>query len=309
MEFSRQFFLDLIEVTRLKIQVASLSHAVLGALISLSSLSQLLDTSFFVYVVLTYVLISFSCHTNCLYDVDVDLRYKKYMGLAVKRLGEGFMKKLILFDVLLSVVLIIYLIFKGKYITGVLAIAGAILAWIYSAPPVRAKAKGTAGFLPVFIGLYSFPILGGWFLFRTDINPFLILFVLFYALMNEGITFVNTAEDHREDFDEGIRTISHRIGVKNLLILASFMTLTGAAGTSFLLAKKFMWLENPASLIFSLITFGMGTFISFKILKSSRSGDPELETKKIAPNMGKWFLATRYPLIFSALAGLIYTQV
>lgn len=300
----KQFFLDLIEVTRLKIQLASLPHAVLGALLAVNNFNELLHFPFLIYIILTYTLISLACHINCLYDVNVDLKYKKYMGEAVRRLGENFMKKLILFDCFIAFILILTLLFYGKIITSFLAIFGGILGWIYSAPPVRAKARGTWGFLPVFIGLYSLPLFGGWFLFRTQFNLEFLLFVIFYALMNEGITFVNTAEDYREDMEEGIRTIAHFLGIKNLLLLSSFLVIFGSAGTAILLWKKFQWFGNLFSFLFSLLTIISGIFISFKIFSSSFNKDIEKAAKSIAPSMGKWFMIVRYPLTFSAIAGI-----
>ncbi len=294
-------FKDFVQVSRFKIQLASLPHATLGVFMAVSKFEELVTPLTGAYVILTFLLITYSCHINCLYDVDVDLKYKRYLAEAVLRLGRPFMWKLIAADTLLAGLILLYIAFSGRWVTAILGAAGMVLAWIYSSPPLRVKARGAVSFIPVLVGLYSFPILGGWFLFRDDLTVEIVLFTLFYAMMNEGITFVNTAEDYREDLDEGITTLAHVIGIRNLLVLAAFLTVCGSTGATVLLLKHSYHMDRFVFAAVAVLSIFVSIAIGIRMLGGSLAPDPEKEAKLLGPKMGPWFMVVRYPLFLGAL--------
>jgi 4-hydroxybenzoate polyprenyltransferase len=255
-------------------------------------------------------MITFACNINCLYDIPVDNLYKKKLSNAAKNIGVKKIKTILFIEVLIIIILIIYLVYKQQIITSFLAIIGLILSIIYSASPLRLKAKGFLSPFAVIIGLYTLPILGGWFLIKNSINFYLILFVIGYAFMNEGFTLVNTCEDYAEDKKTGIKTWAHIIGIKNTLIIALIFSLFGFLSIIAIYLKisefnSFTTTKLILSYILIVLSVLTISYSSIEVLQSLKDKDLEKSSKKYAKKMPKWFMITRYPLMFLALVIII----
>ncbi len=297
----RKFLLSFLRISRANIQVASLPHALLGICLGISSFSFLFTLPVLIYIFLCFALITFACNINCLYDLEVDKKYKKYLANAVEFLGRDKIKIILVLESFLIFFLIFILSEMSYRITASIAVLGYILSIVYSAPPFRMKARGFLSPFPCIIGLYTLPLLGGWFLFNTTLPPYFLVFVISYALMNEGITLVNTCEDYSEDLKEGIKTWAHVFGLKNALRFAFVFTL---AGMGCIISLFFKVLVEGNT--FTLILISLASFTIFQtardIHKVSKARDLEKSAKKYAPNMPKWFMSTRYPLLITALS-------
>lgn len=297
----KEFILNFLTISRAKIQLASLPHATLGIVLGVSSLTNLLSWSVVTYILLVFSLITFACNLNCLCDIEVDGRHKKYMSNAAKSIGVRSIKIILV----LELILIFYLMYltREHIITVFLSLLGLFLAIAYSAKPFRIKARGILSPFPVLIGLYTLTILGGWFLVNDSFPLYLILFSIGYALMNEGITLVNTCEDYSEDKEEGIRTWAHIFGLKRTLIVAFIFTVMGfACIVSFIIKGIIFSITSSTLTMISIVTLFMTTK---QIYDVSKTDDYEKSAKESAPKMGKWFMITRYPLLLVSLSLLI----
>ncbi|MHA1893650.1 MAG: prenyltransferase [Candidatus Helarchaeota archaeon] len=293
---------DFLIISRGNIQIGTIPHGLLGLFLSITHFLQF-NLFYWLYFVLYMVSITFACNINCYFDVDVDKMYKKGLYEATMNIGKRNIKMIMLIELFIIIsILSMFLIF-GFYITSIFIIMGIILSILYSAKPFRIKAKGFWSPFPVLFGLYMFPVLGGYFISNNFMNFIpLLLFVIGYGFFNEGITLVNTCEDYAEDKEVGIRTWAHVFGLQATLKLAFIFTLLGTllANISLiiiLVTKNFFSIFYYITLIFIIFSILLSLKTSKDIFRVTKESDLELASKRNAPNMPKWFITTRYPLL------------
>jgi len=294
-------------ISRANIQIASLPTAVLGIILASRKWSDIFQIPVLLFILLFFVVLTFSCHINCLHDVEVDKKYKRYMSDAVQSLGISAVKKIMAVEIALACGLILLLCFVQREPIYVLGAIGILCAYIYSAPPLRVKKRGVLSPLPVMLGLYFLPIPAGGFVVTHHLTVLSLLFGFGYSLIMQGITFINTCEDYKEDESSGIQTLAHVLGIRRILLLAAFFVLVGGLGDILLLI---FWKlrDHHLSLSPTIVVLALGIFFLlsiFSIIKSlfftSRSQDPYRQSKQIAFQMPRWFLSTRYPLLLLSL--------
>lgn len=302
---------DFLVISRAGIQIASLPTALIGCALAARDRSELWDTGVLVYVLLFFVVLTFACNLNCLSDRDVDALHKKRMSEAVRSMGEKRIQAILAVEAVLAVALAALLAVLKK---DAIFCAGAVtlgLAFIYSAPPLRVKGRGWLSPLPVMLGLYALPPLGGWYLIRGRLNGAIIVFALGYAMLMEGLTIVNTCEDHPEDETAGVRTLAHALGIRRTLVLGAWLAGAGgicAIGLIAALAEDARGWPDPSGAIPLIVAGALAVFYGLSVISAvrvlrglARTEDPAEECKLRATLMPAWFLKTRYPLLFIAL--------
>lgn len=300
-------------ISRAKIQLGTPPHPLLGLILGATTLSQFFSSISLVYIVLYFLLITFACNINCLYDVKIDEKYKEHMSNAVKTLGKDKIKILLILEAVAILGLILFLLLRGYIITALLSLSGLVFGYVYSAEPVRVKGRGLLSPFPVLIGLYTLPVLGGWFIFQDTLTMYIVVFCIGYALLNEGITLVNTCEDYKEDMEEGIKTWAHIFKMKKTMRLAFiFTTLGGLLAIIGVILKPYYmgWTlystySSVLFIVFGIINTIVILRIGGDIYEAGSREDLESSCKTAAKNMPKWFISSRYPLLIMALLLLV----
>jgi len=296
---------DFLAISRAKIQLASLPTAALGIILTASRWSDVYSLKSLLFIVLFFTLLTYACNLNCLYDLDVDSKFKTYMSDAVRSFGIPRLIHLLRWELILTVILITALCFLEKTPLYTLGLFGMLCGFVYSAPPLRMKSRGLLSFTPVMFGLYFLPIPAGGFLISQRISLELILFALGYALLMQGITFINTCEDYEEDKESGIQTFVHRVGIRETLHLGTVWVVGGGLlCIGMLVAIKHARLSGPRTLVFIVLAALFGTvclWIVRTFYFTSRAQDPLTLCKSYSPRMRYWFMLTRYPLMAMAL--------
>lgn len=296
------FFRAFLTISRAKIQVATIPHALLGVFLASETLQDIKNQYVLLYVILYFILITMACNINCLYDKDIDARYKTTLSYAIKTLGDKKVKSIIVSEIILAIIFIYLLYLEGFIFSSIFSLFGLLIGFVYSAKPLRLKGRGIISPIPVFVGLYMFPLFGGWFLIKDSLEVNFITFVIGYALINESLTLINTCEDYSEDQKEGIKTWAHIFGLKNTLRVSLIMIFSGSicviAGLyKHLLSKIFAKQIIP---IIFIILFLFGIIISFRdIMDSLKANDLFVSTREYAKKLPFWFIIVRYPLLFS----------
>jgi len=294
-------------VSRANIQIASLPTASLGVALAAKNWSDIFNLPVLLYIILFFVILTYSCNINCLNDLEVDEKHKNYLSGAVKSIGIPKLKFLMAAELLIAGIIIISLCILKEGIIYLLAFLGILCGYVYSAPPLRIKKRGILSPLPVAFGLYLLPIIAGWFIVTNQLSAFIILFGIGYALTMQGIVFINTCEDYKEDKISRIRTFAHVLGIRKTLLLGSMFVLIGGITdlVLILIFKISLYDMKAISLISSLtlIIFFFGSIINIsrRLYNISISRNPAALSKREAFKMRKWFLTTRYPLLFICL--------
>jgi 4-hydroxybenzoate polyprenyltransferase len=295
-------------ISRANIQIASLPTAALGMILAARAWHDLCRLTVFLYVFIFFVILTFSCHLNCLSDLDVDKKYKTDLSGAVQAIGIPRLKIMLGLEagVALAAIIVLWLL-KGEAIY-LLAVFGLAIGYAYSAPPLRIKKRGVLSPLPVMFGLYLLPILAGYYLMIERLSLFIFLFGIGYAMVMEGITVINTCEDYYEDETAGIRTLAHVAGIRNALFAGAALVFGGGAIG---LGSFFIWkivrrnlepITTVTVLILSLLYLASFVHISRRLYLVSKSVDPAMTSKIYAKKMPLWFLMTRYLLLLMASA-------
>ena len=96
-------------VSRANIQIASLPTAALGVALAAKNWSDILNLPVLLYIVLFFVILTYSCNINCLNDLEVDEKHKNYLSHAVKSIGIPKLKSLMAAELLIAGIIIISL--------------------------------------------------------------------------------------------------------------------------------------------------------------------------------------------------------
>lgn len=298
-------------VSRANIQIASLPTASLGIVLASKSWADMINLPAILYIVLFFTILTYSCNINCLNDIEVDEISKKNLSKAVKEIGAPNLKKVMSIEILIaSLIILLLCILKRDFIYS-LGVVGLVCGYVYSAPPLRIKKRGLFSPLPVMFGLYFLPIIAGWFIITNQLSVYIIIFALGYALIMEGITFINTCEDFEEDANLEIQTLAHVLGIRKTLILGSIFISTGGFIDIILIYNRIN-LRNLRLIILMFILmmsiFFIMTIVSIakRLYTISKSSDPIIQSKIHAPKMPMWFISTRYPLLGIAIL-IVYT--
>lgn len=294
-------------VSRANIQIASLPTAALGVTLAARNWTDIFNLSVLLYIILFFVILTYSCNINSLNDLEVDEKHKYYLSNAVKSIGIPKLRILMTAELIIAGIIIISLCVLKKEIIYLLAFLGIICGYVYSAPPLRIKKRGILSPLPVTFGLYFFPLIAGCFIAIDQISAFIVFFGMGYALIMQGITFINTCEDYKEDRISGIRTFAHVLGMRRTLLLGSILVFIGGVTDLILLLFFKINLHSiktiPSVLALMLIIFFLGSIINISknLYLIGISKDPFALSKKEAVKMRIWFLKTRYPLLLISL--------
>jgi 4-hydroxybenzoate polyprenyltransferase len=297
--------------SRANIQVASLPTASLGVLLAAKNQAEIIDLAVILYIIIFFTILTYSCQINCLNDLEVDAKYKKYLSNAVRSLGIPTLKTIMTIELLIGGIIIFLLCFLKKNIIYSLAFLGVISGYVYSAPPLRVKKRGILSPLPVMFGLYFLPIIAGWFIVNEKLSVFIFLFGMGYALIMQGITFINTCEDFEEDKISGIRSFAHVAGVGKTLLLGSIFVFVGGFVELSLISTKIK--IDALGFVPSIAVLILGAFFVVSIIYIARNlyligkSDKALVLcKRYAVKMPLWFLITRYPLFFIGLLLVLF---
>jgi 4-hydroxybenzoate polyprenyltransferase len=292
---------DFLIISRAPLLIGSLANPLIGTALGAGTIAAFLSAPVLAYFALYYVLIIFACNINCLFDIEVDSRHKSFMSRAAQSFGTRNLKLLLGFELLAILWLVSWLFSEGYLLTAIISLLGFVFGLIYSAEPPRIKKRGFWSPFPVLIGLYTLPLLGGWFLFQNTLPPYFLLFVAGYALINEGITLVNTVEDHSEDEQEGISTWSHIFGMRNTLALAFIFSALGFGTVISLFSLPSISLITAGLLALSTLAIFI---VVRQVAAAGRADDLEKSAKLHARKMPKWFVMVRYPLLITAISML-----
>jgi len=294
-------------MSRANIQIASLPTAAIGVILAAQNWKDIADISVLLYVLLFFLILTYACNINCISDVEVDQKFKRYMSEAVRAFKPKTLKRVIFVEIILILLLASLLCIIKQDVIFSVSLFGLLCGYAYSTPPLRIKKRGVFSPFPVMIGLYFFPLVFGWFIVAEDISIFILLFALGYALIMQGITFLNTCEDFTEDKSSDITTLAHILGLNKILKLASLAVASGGILVMATLSLN-RWerlFNNPVLLpiiaVGLLFLAGTLIYISRTLYILSQSDQAELECKKHSGKMRRWFLSIRYPLFVIAL--------
>lgn len=208
---------------------AELPILLIPALLTAGHWRELLSLPFLAGVAVFFLMFNVGDMVNCWLDRDADLHRKTHLAEAVTLLGPRSLSLQIAGSVLLAVALCLYLAasLKRDWLAGA-GVLGSVLAWQYTAPPLRLKSRGLLQVASYVVLLFVGPMVLVSGLFVTLPPLPVIAVALSFGAMQSGILLVNNAEDLDEDERVGTRTASSVLGARGAITFAlALVTLGG----------------------------------------------------------------------------------
>jgi 4-hydroxybenzoate polyprenyltransferase len=228
-------------------------------------------TSLAVLIILSFTIINGSsaigAQINTLSDYELDLKdsRKKNLTNAVDTIGKKWIKILLLVEFLITLALVILFIYINNNPWLLLMwIIGISLGWIYSAPPIRLKARSWLAPISLILVLGIFPVLFAYFTFATNVQPFFLLALIGLAMTIYGVIIPTEIRDYFGDKTMQIKTMTVHLGLVKACVVSIILISIGAI--FFITAYLLEWINGPRPLL-SLILLSIPVSVLFVLTK------------------------------------------
>ena len=261
-----------------------------------------------ILMVLSFSIINISsaigAQANTLSDYELDLKDDRKKGLVqtLDSFGHKKVKMVLIIEFLVTLVLVsIFMIIHQKWILLPLWIVGISLGVVYSAPPLRLKARSWIAPVSLMLVLAIFPVLFAFYTFTFEINPFFLLALGGLALTVYGVIIPTELRDYFGDKAMGIQTMTVRMGLSRSALLGIVLLSVGPlfTGTALLLewgVNQQLWLSVflltiPISVLFVLGKFRQLYSLS-KNYEASEKNRADLREKivDLSSDNPKWIM-------------------
>lgn len=207
-------------------------------------------TTLAVLIILSFTIINGSsaigAQINTLSDYDLDLKdpRKKNLTDAVEAFGKRRIQLMLTVEFLITLALVIVFIsVTNNPWLLMMWIIGISLGWIYSAPPIRLKARSWLAPVSLILVLGIFPVLFAYFTFTTSFQPFFLLALIGLTMTIYGVIIPTEIRDYFGDKTMQIKTMTVHLG----LVKASMTSilLIGVGAVFFAVAYLLEWVNGP----------------------------------------------------------------
>ncbi len=274
-----------------------------------------------ILILLSFSIINISsaigAQANTLSDYELDLKdeRKKELVTALDAFGHNKVKAVLILEFLLTLVLVTaFMLIQEKLILLPLWIIGISLGILYSAPPLRLKAKSWIAPVSLILVLAIFPVLFAYFTFTFAISLFFLVSLAGLALTVYGVIIPTEIRDFFGDEAMNIQTMTVSLGLSRATLLGIILVSAGAAliGTALLLEwvyRQKAWLGIFVLVIPIAVSFVIGKFKELYSLSKNyetRDKDQSILEKKIvelSSDNPKWIMTVTQT--YSALSILL----
>ena len=202
-----------------------------------------------ILVLLSFSIINISsaigAQANTLSDYELDQKDERKKGLvhALDTFGHKKVKIVLIIEFLLALVLVsIFITLQQKWILLPLWILGISLGAIYSAPPLRLKARSWIAPISLMLVLAIFPVLFAFYTFTFEINQFFLLALTGLPLTVYGVIIPTEIRDYFGDKAMNIETMTVRLGLSRASLLGIILLSAGSLLTGVALLLE--WISN-----------------------------------------------------------------
>ena len=297
---------SLASISRVEFLLPNLGSLIMGLAWGASPPLGLIDG--FILIVLSFSIINLSsligAQANALYDYELDLKdyRKKELVQALDSFGHKKVKVILMIEFLVTLTLVsISAIIYQKWLLLPLWIAGISLGVVYSAPPLKLKARSWIAPISLMVVLAICPVLFAFYTFTFEINLFFLLALVGLALTVYGVIIPTELRDYFGDKAMNIQTFTVSLGLSRSALLGIVLLSVGSlfTGTALLLewsANQQLWLSVfllgiPLSVLFVLGKFRQLYSLSKNYEASERNGsDLREKIVNLSSDNPKWIM-------------------
>ena len=297
---------SLASISRVEFLLPNLGSLIMGLAWGASPPLGLIDG--FILIVLSFSIINISsligAQANALYDYELDLKdyRKKELVQALDSFGHKKVKVILMIEFLVTLTLVsISAIIYQKWLLLPLWIAGISLGVVYSAPPLKLKARSWIAPISLMVVLAVCPVLFAFYIFTFEINLFFLLALVGLALTVYGVIIPTELRDYFGDKAMNIQTFTVGLGLSRSALLGIVLLSVGSlfTGTALFLewsANQQLWLSVfllgiPLSVLFVLGKFRQLYSLSKNYETSERNGsDLREKIVNLSSDNPKWIM-------------------
>lgn len=297
---------SLASISRVEFLLPNLGSLIMGLAWGASPPLGLIDG--FILIVLSFSIINLSsligAQANALYDYELDLKddRKKELVQALDSFGHKKVKVILMIEFLVTLTLVsISAIIYQKWLLLPLWIAGISLGVVYSAPPLKLKARSWIAPISLMVVLAICPVLFAFYIFTFEINLFFLLALVGLALTVYGVIIPTELRDYFGDKAMNIQTFTVGLGLSRSALLGIVLLSVGSlfTGTALFLewsANQQLWLSVfllgiPLSVLFVLGKFRQLYSLSKNYEASERNGsDLREKIVNLSSDNPKWIM-------------------
>jgi len=297
---------SLASISRVEFLLPNLGSLIMGLAWGASPPLGLIDG--FILIVLSFSIINISsligAQANALYDYELDLKdyRKKELVQALDSFGHKKVKVILMIEFLVTLTLVsISAIIYQKWLLLPLWIAGISLGVVYSAPPLKLKARSWIAPISLMVVLAICPVLFAFYIFTFEINLFFLLALVGLALTVYGVIIPTELRDYFGDKAMNIQTFTVGLGLSRSALLGIVLLSVGSlfTGTALFLewsANQQLWLSVfllgiPLSVLFVLGKFRQLYSLSKNYETSERNGsDLREKIVNLSSDNPKWIM-------------------
>ena len=177
-------------------------------------------------LILAFTVISlvgaFAAHINTMTDYELDQKddTKKDLVVAMASVGKNKLKKIMLFELSLSLFFLLVLtLFQGKLAFVFMWVAAVFLAYAYSAAPLRFKSHSLFAAITLITVLSILPVTFVTYVFTSTLDWAFFLFLAGQALTVYGVIVPAEIRDYFGDKATGTVTMTVRLGLVKASLL------------------------------------------------------------------------------------------
>jgi 4-hydroxybenzoate polyprenyltransferase len=260
-------------VSRPEFLPANLSSLVMGLAWSVEPSQNYLVWETALLIVLALAVLIFvsaiGAQLNTLSDRELDLKEprKQYLVKALDALGQDKLRRILIFEFLMSLpFFIVLIIIQPKPVLVVLWIFGHLLAYAYSVAPTRLKSRSWLAMLSLLLVLSILPVSFVYLTFTSEVTPLFLLFLAGQAMSVYAVIIPTETRDYWIDKANGVETMTVWLGLVKASILAIGLLSVGGVfmAVAFALAIS---MQFPVHAVFLLAIF----VADFVILRSYKT--------------------------------------
>ncbi len=261
---------------------------------------------------------AFGAQLNSLGDYELDLREprKSYLTTAMDKVGKATVKKAVIAELLISMVLLVLLLLiEFNPVLVVLWVVGFALAYLYSMPPLRLKRKPWITVVVLMLVLCYLPILFVYYSMTSVSTPLFLLFLIGQGLTVYSIIIPTETRDYFGDKAMNVTTFTVKVGLVKASLVAMGFLVSGLILSGAAFALQLVGLGSPLFGLFLLVMVVADVYV-FKqfrklyalsreyVLSGGLRGLAE-RIVDLSANNPKWIMMVSQPIVLMSIAMLI----
>ena len=167
-------------------------------------------------------------NSRCDYGLDLTEPNKQRLVDSMDALGMPALRRALLTEFVTGLaLLVLFLVLRPALVLLALWVFGVLLAWAYSCPPLRLKARSWLAMLSLSLVLSVVPLLFVYGTFSSSLSRLFVLFLVGHTLTIYGLIIPTEVRDYRSDKAAGVTTMTVALGLPGAVLLAMVLLPAG----------------------------------------------------------------------------------